>query len=404
MAVVAERVSKVKSQQEGQVTLSPGAKIAIVCDAYDGQKEGGATTGVKRTLLKVSEELERRGFEVGVIYPGLFPEARKVKAPCAPELELRAVKPRMVRRFLEQKKPDAIFNKTPEGLLGRSASKASRAKYGYRIPMTGNYTTNHDDMLRAYVEEISSGRLKVDSLDPALEKAYNRALRKVYRDSERVMVPTRLMASKLEKAGIDKTVIWPRGVDSKLFRPLREGEQSAYDQYGWGENLPVLVYFGRVSKEKKIGEFVNLETPGYRKVVIGDGPDTKRLKKKYADENTHFLGKLHGEDLAHHIRSSSVMVFPSRFDTFGNVLLEAAASGVPAVAYDIPGSGEVLENGISAIYLPVGTSLKKGIAPAMELDRGRCAEVTIRKYTWEKTADILLNNLNAIEWQTQPSA
>ena len=382
---------------ESDNTIPAGSSIAFICDSYDGNKNGGSTTGVKNTLLYTTTELERRKIEPVVIYPGLFPEDRTFKAPCAPEIDLKVIRPSRIFKKLKEKEPAAIFIMTPDGPMGFSASRACNLN---KTEFSASYTTNLDDIARRYINSRSHGAIPEDTLDPALGWTYNRFLKKIYRGAHKVMVPTKRMENKLSRAGIDNTAVCARGVDATVFHPLRENETNAYDQYGWGKKKEVLLYFGRISIEKNIGEFLGLHTPGYHKVIIGDGQDRKELEAKYADENTHFLGKMYGDKLAHHVRSARLMIFPSEFDTFGNVLIEAAASGTIPIGRPVQGPIDVISNGINGVLVPKGEPLSSGIEPALKIDRLRCAKVTTRTYNWELATTILLKNLPQIRWSS----
>ena len=369
--------------------LPPGSHIVIFCDATAGKskKETKRTVanGVNTTMMNITQKLEDFGYKPHVISPTMF---RSVPLPIDKEFRVPLVRPKKLRSLMQSIKPDAIVNMSPEGALGLSAVRACNT---FPLSYTASYTTNLDEYFAEYAAAALHGKI---SVSPEL---LHPALRKLYKKAERVLVPTERIQRKLEKIGIERAVVWPGGVDSELFRPIRATESNAYARYGW-ESLPILLSYGRIVREKRYDDFLSLRTPGFHKVIIGDGPYKKELEEKYADDQTHFLGKLHGEELAHHVRSARLMVFSSKSDTWGLVTTEASASGVPVVAYDVQGPGDNISQGINGILVPTGKSLLEGIPEAIKIDQQKCAEYTAQKYSWDNSAKILLENLRPIQW------
>ena len=128
---------------------------------------------------------------------------------------------------------------------------------------------------------------------------------------------------------------WSRGVDTETFHPRRPGEPDVFE----GLARPIFLYVGRVAVEKNLEAFLDLDLPG-SKVVVGDGPARAALQRRYPD--AHFLGEKFGAALAEIFASADAFVFPSKTDTFGNVMIEALASGVPVAAYPVSGPRDVL--------------------------------------------------------------
>ena len=157
-------------------------------------------------------------------------------------------------------------------------------------------------------------------------------MRWFHRPSAAVMVATRSIRRDLEARGFDNVVDWSRGVDTELFRPDLEPALRL--------PRPVHLYVGRIAVEKNLEAFLAMPIRMGSKLVVGDGPQFARLRAKYPD--VHFAGAKFGEDLARHYASGDVFVFPSRTDTFGLVLLEALASGLPVAAYPVPGPLDVI--------------------------------------------------------------
>jgi glycosyltransferase involved in cell wall biosynthesis len=213
-------------------------------------------------------------------------------------------------------------------------------------------------------------------------------LRWFHRPAAATMVATPSIEQALRQHGYTgRLVRWSRGVDLKLFHPRPRSLGAA--------ELPVLLYVGRVSVEKNLEAFLGLSIAG-TKYVVGDGPARAMLQQKYPV--VRFLGELRGEELACAYASADVFVFPSKTDTFGLVILEALASGVPVAAYPAPGPVDILTRPeVGALDEDLG----KAIATA--LHRGNAQEcVTLaREYTWEKCAHQFHDNL---VWARPPAA
>jgi glycosyltransferase involved in cell wall biosynthesis len=202
--------------------------------------------------------------------------------------------------------------------------------------------------------------------------------RRFHNSARCTMVATPSLRDELAGRGFRHLAIWSRGVDADLFRPQAK---TAMDF-----PRPISLYFGRVAVEKNLGAFLDLDLPG-SKVVIGAGPDLEMLKVRYP--GAHFLGEKVGEDLARHVAAADVFVFPSRTDTFGLVLLEALACGVPVAAYPVTGPMDVLVQGETGILdEDLGRAARAALALAPEACR-RAAQAR----TWRASAEQFLANL-----------
>lgn len=192
------------------------------------------------------------------------------------------------------------------------------------------------------------------------------------------MVATEHMRRDLADHGFTNLASWTRGVDTQLFRPRERDFLSA--------RRPIQIYVGRVAVEKNLEAFLSLETLG-TKYVIGGGPALDELTARYRD--AVFTGYKYGEELAQHIAAADVFVFPSRTDTFGLVLLEAMACGVPIAAYPVVGPIDVVKRGVTGV---LDEDLGAAVQRALKLDRGNCRRYA-ESFTWEKATLQFIDNL-----------
>jgi glycosyltransferase involved in cell wall biosynthesis len=214
-------------------------------------------------------------------------------------------------------------------------------------------------------------------------------MRWFHQPATRVMVSTPTLENELVDRGFDKLARWGRGVDLQLFRP--RGKDFLSDV------RPILMYVGRVAVEKNIEQFLRLDTPG-TKYVVGDGPQIKQLKRKYP--HVRFVGDQQGEDLAQYYSAADVFVFPSRTDTFGLVLLEALASGVPVAAYPVPGPLDVVGNsGVGVLDEDLGAAVRK----ALQISPDQCRRYA-QRFSWHSVTQQFLGNLEPIRETSRRAA
>lgn len=327
-------------------------KIALVTDAWLPQ-----TNGVVRTLALTSRELVRAGHSVEVIDPGGF---RTVPCPTYPEIRLAWRPYQKLAGRLESLRPDTLHVAT-EGPLGLAARRWAQ-RNGFRF--TTSYHTQFPEYVRARVP-----------VPVALTYSH---LRRFHRAAARTLVATPSMMRTLEARGFRNLALWSRGVDTELFRP-RAKEFLDLPR-------PVWLYFGRVAVEKGIDDFLALDLPG-SKLVVGDGPATDELRKAHPEAT--FVGYKYGEELAAHVAAADVFVFPSRTDTFGLVLLEAMACGVPVAAYPVTGPIDVVHDGVTGV---LSNDLRAAAIAALALDPAACREHALA-CTWEAATLQFLSNL-----------
>jgi glycosyltransferase involved in cell wall biosynthesis len=328
-------------------------RIALVSDAWAPQ-----VNGVVRTLTAVIGELALRGHSVTAITPDLF---RTMPCPSYPEIRLALRPARRVGELIDAAKPDAIHIST-EGPLGIAARRHC-LKRGY------GFTTAFHTRFPEYV----AARL-------ALPLSWSYALmRRFHAPSRGVMVATETVRRELAVRGFHNLRRWNRGVDAALYDPALRGDMG-------GLPRPIFLAVGRVAVEKNISAFLALDLPG-SKVVVGDGPMLEKLRRRHPE--AHFLGKHEGRDLARLYASADVFVFPSRTDTFGLVLLEAMASGLPVAAYPVPGPLDVIGDSGAGV---LDEDLGRAALAALQIARERCREHALR-YTWTASADQFVENL-----------
>jgi len=351
--------------------------ICLVTDAWYPQ-----INGVVRTWTQVRDECRAMGHTFTVVHPeyprnyegmnsgnggsgpkhdGATPMFKTIAAPRYDEIRLALFAKPKVRKILDGLAPDAIHIAT-EGPLGQAARKYCKKR---GVAYTTSYHTQFPHYLKHYFG-IPKG-------------ASYKFLRWFHGPARATLVPTPTIGRELEDKGFGNIVVWTRGVDTQLFKP-----EPKHD-YG-GLPRPIHVYAGRVAVEKNLEAFLKLDLPG-SKVIIGNGPAKDTLAKKYP--GAHFAGYQFGEELAAHYAGADVFVFPSLTDTFGVVMLEANACGLPVAAFPVTGPIDVVQEGVTGA---LDDDLAAACAKARELGRGPCVEYA-RSKSWRNCAQMVLDNL-----------
>ncbi len=325
----------------------------MVTDAWHPQ-----INGVVRSLERTASELRKIGLRVEFLTPQDF---RTLPCPTYPEIRLSLAHRGMVRRRIEALNCEHLHIAT-EGPLGLMAASIARRD---DRPFTTSYHTRFP--------EYVSARLPIP-----LSWSYS-WLRRFHNAGQGCMVATGTLETDLRTRGFKHLQRWSRGVDEALFQPY-EGSALPADL-----PRPIFMNVGRVAVEKNIEAFLDLDLPG-SKVVVGDGPQLDSLKRKYPD--VYFTGAKVGEDLARLYASADVFVFPSKTDTFGNVLLEALACGVPVAAYPVMGPLDVIgETGAGVL----SEDLRQACLDALDIPSDHCRKVALN-YTWAASARQFLAN------------
>ena len=322
-------------------------RILIVTDAWAPQ-----VNGVVRSLHAVRAELQEMGHEVAMISPDQF---RSLPCPTYPEIRLALARREAVGRRIDEVQPDAIHIAT-EGPLGVAARR-------WCLKRGRGFTTAYHTQFPDYV----AGRTGL----PA--GWFWRYIRWFHAPARAVLVSTPTIERTLHAHDLTQTRRWGRGVDLGLFRP-----DAAPHPVIAALPRPVQLCVGRVATEKNIEAFLRCSHPG-SKVVVGDGPARAQLKARYPD--ALFLGALHGVELAGAYAAADVLVFPSRTDTFGLVMVEALACGTPVAAFPVAGPIDVLRSEVGCM----DPDLDWAIARALQCDRAACAAYA-RGFSWSASA------------------
>ncbi|OPF92618.1 GDP-mannose-dependent alpha-mannosyltransferase [Rhodopseudomonas palustris] len=330
-------------------------RILIATDAWHPQ-----VNGVVRTLTMMAEAAKSLGVDVVFLTPETFPT---VALPSYPDLRVAIPNPIRVAHLINAAHADCIHIAT-EGPIGLAARRYCR-KRGLR------FTTSFHTRFPEYVSARA----------PIPESWVWSLLRRFHGASHAVMAATPALADELRGRGFRNVVLWPRGVDGHLFHPREDADL--------GLPRPVFLSVGRVAVEKNLEAFLSLDLPG-SKVVVGDGPARAALERDFP--NAVFLGAKQGEALAKVYSAADVFVFPSKTDTYGLVLLEALASGVPVAAFPVTGPRDVIGDS------PVGVlseDLRAACLGALEISREACLEFAA-DHTWEASAHAFIDNVRRV--------
>ncbi|MCG6166576.1 glycosyltransferase family 4 protein [Leptospira sanjuanensis] len=367
-------------------------RIAVITETYYPE-----INGVAKTLHKMVHDLVERGHDILLFRPrqGLNDSNHNRKGytevlmagcriPMYSDMRFGFPAKRILKRHFKKEKPDIVHVVT-EGPLGWSAVRAAK---DLGIPVVSDFRTN----FHSYTEYYKVG---------FAGKLVGNYLRRLHNRTAITLTPSQDLVDHLLKQGYENVRIVSRGIDANLFHPSKR-DSSLRKEWGVTQDQLVALYVGRIAAEKNIELAVQAfrkiqETiPNARMVLVGEGPLRETLEKKNPD--LIFCGLKKGEELAKHYASGDLFLFPSMTETFGNVVLEAMASGLPLVAYQYAAAGSYLEHGTSALlprfgkeqefidmtsFLSNNPGLRKKVAAKARKKAIEC--------TWEKVSETLEN-------------
>ena len=325
--------------------------ILIITDNLPDQ-----INGVVTTYKNIEVHAIRDGYNVVVLHPGWFSYI-----DCPGNNEVKITYPRALGQKIEEIGPDHIHIAT-EGPLGLRARKYL-SLHSYR------YNT-------AYHTKFPEGLKKLFGIPEAITWPL---VRWFHKHSGKVLTTTDSMVQELQAHGFTGEIIsWTRGVDREIFHPNYRNRE---------DDRKVLVCVSRVSKEKNLEEFFQLDYPKGRKIMVGDGPMRETYEKQYPD--VEFVGFKTGPELAEYYANADVFVFPSRWETFGIVMIEAMACGTPVAAYPVQGPKDVVDPGVTG-YLD--EDLATAVHRCLGLNRAQVLAGS-QRWSWQKAWEIFRDNL-----------
>lgn len=332
-------------------------RLAVVSDAWRPQ-----VNGVVHTIAKVTGILAERGHRVEVFGPERF---STIPCPTYPEIRLVVGAKTGLRRFLAEFQPDAMHIVT-EGPLGWAARRICLER-GW--PFTTSYHTRFPEYVHARAHVPLSWTYAL--------------LRRFHAPSSGMLVVTESIRAELQRRGFRNIKPWSRGIEIDKFGIRSEAQDL--------DPRPIWLYAGRVAVEKNIEAFLALDLPG-TKWVVGGGPQLAPLRRRYPA--VRFFGSVEHRELAFRYAQADCFVFPSRTDTFGNVMVEALASGLPVAAYPVPGPIDVITHPVLG---RLDEDLRAACLAAVSLpDPAARRAYAATTYTWQGCADQFLANLAPI--------
>ena len=332
-------------------------KIIVFIDTWQPQ-----VNGVVTVYQNITRELTKRNHLIKVVHPFLF---KTFPMPLYPEIRLSYNHFRKVGEVVREFKPDAIHIAT-EGPIGLTARNYCGRN---KIPYTTSYHSKYPEYVNLRLKFIP------------LRFLYH-FIFKFHQNSQCILVPSENFARELLEKKFKRIKVWKSGYDKATFNPKNQ-VRTLFKK-------PIFLYVGRIAVEKNITSFLSLALPG-TKVVVGDGPQRSDYEKKYPD--AVFLGYKRGKELAGYYAAADVLVFPSKTDTLGLVMLESIACGTPVAAFNVTGPKGVIENGVNGF---LGDDLKENCLKALTLASGKVLR-TARKWSWENSAQVFLDSLSRVE-------
>lgn len=357
-------------------------RLTLITETYAPQ-----VNGVSRTLGQLVRHMAGAGDEVQVVHPDYgqavddaeHVTVRSVSLPWYKDVRLPVPPFGPTLRRIDAFRPDLIHVAT-EATLGLATLLHARRR---GVPVVSSFHTNWDHY---------SGHYRVGFARSLIW----RYLRWFHARTVETYVPSRPTIAGLESRGFDRLVLWPRGVDGRLFRPDREGRADVRASHGFGPDDVVIGHVSRLAPEKNVGylaealAIVGEARPSARFLFVGDGPERDTLERRMGP-NARFAGYRSGADLADHYAAIDVFAFASLTETFGNVVLEAMASGSAVVAVRAGGVGDIVRSGGTGLLVEPGDPPSRfaealiGLVDdaALRRDLARSARAYAEAQTWD---------------------
>jgi glycosyltransferase involved in cell wall biosynthesis len=365
-------------------------RLTLVTETYFPQ-----VNGVSRTLGQLVSLLAEAGDTVQLVLPDYGRDAddghepahrvRSIVLPFYKELHLPLPPFAAAHRAIDRFRPDLIHIAT-EAMLGFSTLRHALAR---AIPVVSSFHTNFDQYSPHYGVGWARGTIW-------------RYLRWFHNRTRETYVPSRSTIAALEERGFERLVLWPRGVDSRLFRPDRPGRLAVRRDLGIGADELVIAYVGRIAVEKNVGFLaaalarVAADRPAVRFLFVGDGPARAEVERALGQQ-ARFVGYRSGDDLADHYAAADLFAFSSLTETFGNVVLEALASGLPVVALRAGGIGDIVQTGITGLLCAPDATPEQFARAALALVDDTELRLGIaesaRSYALTQSWDAIIGNL-----------
>lgn len=338
-------------------------KILIITDAWHPQ-----INGVVRTYEHLNKALIKRGHDIAVISPNDFPH--QMPMPGYSEIKLTLFPYKRLSKLIEEHKPDSIHIAT-EGPLGCAARKYCNKN---NIRFNTAYHTQFPDYIAKRIAKICP------PLYSPVKNTVIRWIRNFHAQAKPTFVATQSLEETLKRWDFKNEMAHlTRGVNLDHFTP---GPKTLFNEL----QSPIALYVGRIAIEKNIEDFLKMQWEG-SKVLVGDGPSRAMLSEKYPD--AHFVGTQQGSSLIEHYRSADLFVFPSKTDTFGMVLIEAMACGLPIAAYDVTGPKDIVtQSYIGALSKSdLNQAAQQAFSQSSPQDKEKRAQYAQTHYTWDIVAE-----------------
>ena len=332
-------IPRLLDQRQAGGTFASVKRVAVLTESFLPKVDG-----VVKTSYLTIRYLQETGREVLIFAPDIAVDQvgdsrviplPSISLPQAPETRMALPNP-VVARHIEEFEPDLIHLFSPAAMSVNGMAVGRHLN----LPVIANYQTD----LPGYTEHYGF---------PILSGPVNRWLRYIHNGCHLTLAPTRTIIRELRAAGYRRVRHWGRGVNTERFNPrharpaMRARLLNGRDPYAL-----LCVFVGRLANEKRIDLLLEAaRTPGIALTIVGDGALRETLERVFADTDTHFTGYLIGDELAQAYASADVFVFPGERETFGQVIQEAMASGLPSVVVNAGGAPDVVRDGVSGIVV-----------------------------------------------------